>query len=90
MALHALAAGAGAARSGDAALVLRWLRHNGLETFTVRECQQRLRARFRWVSQLEPVIEDLVRRGHIAPLPPPGTVGRPPRRYRVLDPGTGV
>ena len=72
---------------GDAALVLRWIRSNGLESFTVRECQQRLRGRFRKASQLEPVIARLVTLGHIQPVVPPPKVGRPPRLFRVLNAG---
>ena len=48
---------------GDAALILRWIRANSLKSFTLRECQQRLRGRFRKAAQLEPVIEILVEQG---------------------------
>lgn len=72
---------------GDAALVLRWIRANSLESFTLRECQQRLRGRFRRAIQLEPVIERLVALGHIERVPPAPKVGRPPRLFRVLDSG---
>jgi hypothetical protein len=70
---------------GDQALVLRWIRTNGIELFTLRECQQRLRGRFRYASQLEPVLDRLVARGHIAPVAAPPRVGRPPRLFRVLN-----
>ena len=63
---------------GDAALVLRWIRANALEAFTLRECQQRLRGRFRKAAQLEPGIARVV---------PPPKVGRPPRLFRVVDAG---
>jgi len=72
---------------GDTALVLRWIRANGLESFTLRECQQRLRGRFRRASQLEPVIDRLVALGHIERVAPPPKVGRPPRLFRVIDAG---
>ena len=72
---------------GDAALVLRWIRANGLESFTLRECQQRLRGRFRKAAQLEPVIESLVEQGRLERVVPPPTAGRPPRLFRVLDAG---
>jgi hypothetical protein len=72
---------------GDAALVLRWIRANSLQAFTLRECQQRLRGRFRKAAQLEPVIDRLVALGHIERVPPAPKVGRPPRLFRVLDAG---
>jgi hypothetical protein len=77
----------GHGRLGDAALVLRWVRSNSLEWFTLRECQQRLRGRFRRAAQLEPVIERLVELGHLERVTAPPKVGRPPRLFRVLDPG---
>ena len=76
-----------AGRVGDEALVLRWMRSNSLQSFTVRQCQQQLRGRFRTLAQLEPVIEHLVALGHIEPLTPPPKVGRPPRLFRVLHAG---
>jgi hypothetical protein len=72
---------------GDAALVLRWILANALEAFTLRECQQRLRGRFRKAAQLEPVIERLVALGHIERVAPVPKVGRPPRLFRVVDAG---
>jgi hypothetical protein len=75
-------------RLGDAALVLRWVRTNGLEWFTLRECQQRLRGRFRRAAQLEPVISQLVDLGHLERVTPPPKVGRPPRLFRVVNPGS--
>jgi hypothetical protein len=72
---------------GDAALVLRWIRANALEAFTLRECQQRLRGRFRRAAQLEPVIDRLVALGHIERVIPPPRVGRPPRLFRVVNAG---
>jgi hypothetical protein len=69
---------------GDEALVLRWIRSHSLQTFTLRECHQQLRGRFRRAAQLEPVIERLVARGHIEPVVPRPKVGRPPRLFRVL------
>ena len=56
---------------GDAALILRWIRANSLKSFTLRECQQRLRGRFRKAAQLEPVIEILVEQGRIERVVPP-------------------
>lgn len=74
-----------ARRLGDEALVLRWIRSNARQTFTLRECHQGLRGRFRRAAQLEPVIERLVARGHIEPMVPRPKVGRPPRLFRVLN-----
>ena len=72
---------------GDAALILRWIRANSLKSFTLRECQQRLRGRFRKAAQLEPVIEILVEQGRIERVVPPPKVGRPPRLFRVVNAG---
>ena len=72
---------------GDAALILRWSRANSLKSFTLRECQQRLRGRFRKAAQLEPVIEILVEQGRIERVVPPPKVGRPPRLFRVVNAG---
>jgi len=77
----------GHGRLGDGALVLRWIRTNGLDCFTLRQCQQRLRGRFRRAAQLEPVIAHLIELGHLERMLPPPRVGRPPRLFRVLNAG---
>ena len=66
---------------GDAALILRWIRANSLKSFTLRECQQRLRGRFRKAAQLEPVIEIRVEQGRIERVVPP------PKVFRVVNAG---
>lgn len=75
-------------REDDAELVLRWIRSGAIEMFTLRQCHQRLRGRFHFLAQLEPVVDRLVALGHLEPVAPPRKVGRPPRLFRVLGLGT--
>jgi hypothetical protein len=85
---HALAVfdlmGADPALDG-ARLVLGWIRRQGLEAFTFRDCHHGHRHRFKRAADLEPVLDVLAERHYIRPLAlqskPQG--GRPSKAYEV-------
>ncbi len=85
---HALAAfdlmGADPALDAGRA-VLAWLRREGKQTFTFRDCHYTHKARFKRTDEMQPALEVLTERHYIRPLPqankPQG--GRPSKVYEV-------
>lgn len=69
----------------NARVVLAWIRREGRETFTFRDCHHDHKSRFERAADLEPVMDVLTERHYIRPLvvqEKPGR-GRPSKIYEV-------
>ncbi len=79
LSVHALAVfdlmGADPALDGARA-VLGWIRAEGLQVFTFRDCHNRHQGRFKRAEELDPVLEVLAERGYIRRARTPGHQGR--------------
>jgi len=68
----------------DAQYVLGWIRRNGQREFTKRDIQQNCKRRFRRAADIDPLLDELTRRGYIRPLASESKgPGRPSQGYEV-------
>jgi len=74
-------------RDEDCLYVLRWVKKECLQSFTRRDAHQHGKQKFKKVTDLDPALEELIRRGYIR-LRPSGSVGpgRPPSPVFEVNP----
>jgi hypothetical protein len=77
----------GRTHDDDARYVLRWIARHGLRSFSKRDAQQHGRRRFPKADDIDPALDELVRRGYIRlrPAEPTGP-GRPPSPTYEVNP----
>lgn len=63
--------------------ILQWIRRQGAETFTARDCHAALKGRFQKRAELEPGFNILIDYGYIVPVERIKKRGRPSDKFRV-------